>query len=166
MKKRVIGPTPREKRDYRLSISVGSIGKSGFNFGMFVTATFKGYGDKEFLLGGMYGIKNNELLREGRLNQEFIELFPFEGAPKLYNEELLEQHHVIELCEKFGVSHPVTNGIKIILSKEHVFVFVKVSNGEPSKELLQALKAFCDDKGIEWLPAEQIEAKYPDLFEG
>lgn len=166
MKKRVIGPTPREKRDYKLSFQVGRIGKTGFHMGMRVCATFKGLGDKEFPLGGMYGIKDNDLLKEGRLNQEFIELFPYRDAPKLYNEELLEQYHVIELCEKFGVSHPVTNGIKIILSKEHVFVFVKVSNGEPSKELLQAIKAFCDDKGIEWLPAEQIEAKYPDLFEG
>lgn len=163
MKKRVIGPTPREKRDYRLSLSVGLTGKT---FGMCVYATIKGLCDKEFPIGGMYGIKDNELLQEGRTNVEFIELFPFRGAPKLYNMALLEQYHVIELCEKFGVSHPVTDGIKIVLSKQHVYVFVKVSNGEPSKELLQAIKAFCDDKGIEWLPAEQIEAKYPDLFEG
>lgn len=34
-----------------------------------------------------------------------------------------------------------------------------------SKELLLEIKAFCKNKGIGWLPAEPIEAKYPDLFE-
>lgn len=164
MKKRVIGPTPQKQKDYKLSFSVGL---TSDGMGMRFYATIKGLCDKEFIIGeGMYGIKNDELLRDGRTNVEFIELFPFRGAPKLYNMALLEQYHVIELCEKFGVSHPVTDGIKIVLSKQHVYVFVKVSNGEPSKELLQAIKAFCDDKGIEWLPAEQIEVKYPDLFEG
>ena len=160
MKKRVTGRALQEKKDFKIaSVSLG-LG------GMGISVTIKGLCNKEFPVGGMYGLRDPDLIKEGRHNVEFIELFPYRDAPKLYNEELLEQYHVIELCEKFGVSHPVTNGIKIILSKEHVFVFVKVSNGEPSKEFLQAIKAFCDDKGIEWLPAEQIEAKYPDLFEG
>lgn len=158
MKKRVFGSALRKNKDYKISsLSVG-LG------GMHLYVTIKGLCNKEFLIGGMYGLSDPDLLQEGRNNVEFIELFPYRGAPKLYNEALLEQYHVIELCEKFGVSHPVTDGIKIILSKGHVFVFVKVSNGEPSKELLQAIKAFCDDKGIEWLPAEQIEVKYPELF--
>ena len=160
MKKRVFGYALRKDKDYKISSL--SVGLGGMN----LYVTIKGLCNKEFLIGGMYGLRDPDLLQDGRHNVEFIELFPFRGAPKLYNEALLEQYHVIELCEKFGVSHPVTNGIKIVLSKEHVFVFVKVSNGEPSKELLQAIKAFCDDKGIEWLPAEQIVAKYPDLFEG
>ena len=158
MKKRVIGYALRKNKDYKIS-SV-SVGRGGMN----LYVTIKGLCSREFRIGGMYGLSDPDLLEEGRHNVEFIELFPFRGAPKLYDMALLEEYHVIELCEKFGVSHPVTDGIKIVLSKGHVFVFVKVSNGEPSKELLQAIKAFCADKGIEWLPAEQIVAKYPDLF--
>ncbi len=158
MKKRVIGYALRKNKDYKVS-SIG-VGKRGIN----LYVTIKGLCSREFRIGGMYGLSDPDLLQDGRTNVEFIELFPFRGAPKLYDMELLRQYHVIELCEKFGVSHPVTDDIKIILSKQHVYVFVKVSNGEPSKELLQAIKAFCDDKGIEWLPAEQIVAKYPDLF--
>ncbi len=162
MKQRAIDPTPQENVDYKLSVRLESyVSRMDVRVG----ATFKNFSDEEFILGGVYRIKDNIVLSEFRRDQRFIEIFPFEGAPNLYSEELLEQYHIIELCEKYrGTSHIMDN-VKILLSKNRVFVFVMVDNGRPSKVKLKLIKTFCDKKGIEWLPADWLIVKHPDLFE-
>ena len=142
MKKRVIGYALRKDKDYKIS-SV-SVGLGGMNFYI----TIKGLCNKEFLIGGMYGLSDPDLLQDGRHNVEFIELSPYRGAPKLYNEALLEQYHVIELCEKFGVSHPVTNGIKISLAKSMYSYLLRSAMASLVKSFYRQLKPFVMIRGL------------------
>ena len=164
MRKRVIGATPREKRDYKLTTNLEFYVD---HMNVYVKAIFKGFNNKEFPLGNMYYIKDDDLLRRFRSDQRYIEVFPFKNAPKLYDEKHLKEYHILELCERYKATLSVytTDSVKILLGKSRVYVFIKIDRGQPTKWRLQSIKSFCKKKGIEWLPADWLIAKYSDLFE-